>query len=160
MQETQETHFIPGSGRPPGGGHGNPLQCSCLGNPTGRGAWRSTVHRVEKSRTWLSMHEQWAVWSIINQCMKLCMDRMMCAEIVKCTPMSISSRETNRTLLRPEVPCEPDHISPSCRTALIEHYSKFCIKNTSVFLCSFSSLMNIPVNSSSVLSILWLDIHS
>ena len=30
---------------------GNPLQCSCLENPMGRGAWRATVHRVAKSRT-------------------------------------------------------------------------------------------------------------
>ena len=30
---------IPGSGRSPGGGNGDPLQCSCLGNPMGRGAW-------------------------------------------------------------------------------------------------------------------------
>ena len=37
---------IPGSGRSPGGGHGNPLQCSCLENPTDRGAWRATVHGV------------------------------------------------------------------------------------------------------------------
>ena len=42
---------IPGSGRPPGGGHGNPLQYSCLENPTDRGAWRATVHRVTESDT-------------------------------------------------------------------------------------------------------------
>ena len=39
---------IPGSGRSPGEGNGNPLQCSCLGNPTDRRAWRATVHRVTK----------------------------------------------------------------------------------------------------------------
>ena len=38
---------------PPGGGHGNPLQCSCLENPMDRGAWWATVHRVAKSRTQL-----------------------------------------------------------------------------------------------------------
>ena len=42
---------IPGSGRCPGGGHGNPLQYSCLENPVDRGAWRATVHRIPKSRT-------------------------------------------------------------------------------------------------------------
>ena len=36
----------PGSGRSPGGGNGNPLQYSCLGNPMDRGAWRATVHGV------------------------------------------------------------------------------------------------------------------
>ena len=41
----------PGLGRSPGGGHGNPLQYSCLGNPIDRGAWWATVHGVAKSRT-------------------------------------------------------------------------------------------------------------
>ena len=42
---------IPGSGRSPGGGHGNPLQYSCLENPMDRGTWRTTVHGVAKSHT-------------------------------------------------------------------------------------------------------------
>ena len=42
---------IPGSGRSPGGGNGNPLQHSCLENPTYRGAWQVIVHRVAKSQT-------------------------------------------------------------------------------------------------------------
>ena len=46
--------LIPGSGRSPGGGHGNPLQHSCLGNPMGRGHWQAIIHRVAKSRTRLS----------------------------------------------------------------------------------------------------------
>ena len=45
---------IPGSGRSPGGGNGNPLQYSCLENPTDGGAWWATVHGVTKSRTRLS----------------------------------------------------------------------------------------------------------
>ena len=45
--------LIPGSGRSPGGGNGNPLQYSCLENPMDRGAWRATVHGVAKSRTQL-----------------------------------------------------------------------------------------------------------
>ena len=43
--------LILGSGRSPGGGHGNPLQYSCLENPMDRGAWWATVHGVTKSRT-------------------------------------------------------------------------------------------------------------
>ena len=39
---------IPGSGRSPGGEHGNPFQYSCLENPMDRGAWWATVHRVAK----------------------------------------------------------------------------------------------------------------
>ena len=45
---------IPGSGRFSGGGHGNPLQYSCLKNPMDRGAWWATVHGVTKSWTGLS----------------------------------------------------------------------------------------------------------
>ena len=45
---------IPGSGRSPGEGNGNPLQYSCLGNPMDEGAWEATVHGVAKSRTRLS----------------------------------------------------------------------------------------------------------
>ena len=45
-----------GSGRSPGGGHDNPLQYSCLGNPMDRGAWRATVHGISKSGTQLSTH--------------------------------------------------------------------------------------------------------
>ena len=45
---------IPGSGRPPGGGNGTPLQYSCLGNPMDRGVWQGTIHGVTKSQTWLS----------------------------------------------------------------------------------------------------------
>ena len=42
---------IPGLGRSPGGGHGNPLQYSCLENPTDRGAWWAIVHGIAKSQT-------------------------------------------------------------------------------------------------------------
>ena len=42
---------IPGSGRSPGGGHGNPLQYSCLENSMDREAWRATIHGVAKSQT-------------------------------------------------------------------------------------------------------------
>ena len=45
---------VPGLGRSPGEGSGNPLQYSCLGNPTDRGAWRVAVHVVTKSQTLLN----------------------------------------------------------------------------------------------------------
>ena len=48
--DTGDAGLIPGLGRCLGGGHGNPLQYSCLENPMDRGAWWATVHRVAKSR--------------------------------------------------------------------------------------------------------------
>ena len=50
-RDARDAGSIPGLGRSPEGGHGNPLQCSCLENPMDRGAWRATVCRVAKSRT-------------------------------------------------------------------------------------------------------------
>ena len=52
--DARDAGLIPGSGRSPGGGHENPHQCSCLENPTDRGAWRAVVHGVAKSRIRLS----------------------------------------------------------------------------------------------------------
>ena len=52
-EDVRDVGLIPGSGRSPGGGHSNPLQCSFLENPMDRGAWRATVHKVAKSRTGL-----------------------------------------------------------------------------------------------------------
>ena len=49
--DIRDTSSIPGLGRSPEGGHGNPLQYSCLGNSMDRGTWWTTVHRVEKSQT-------------------------------------------------------------------------------------------------------------
>ena len=49
--DIRDAGSIPRSGRCPGGGHGNPLQYSCLENPRDRGAWQATVHRVTKSQT-------------------------------------------------------------------------------------------------------------
>ena len=46
----RDAGLISGLGRSPGGGHGNPLQCSCLENPMYRGAWWTTVHKVAKSQ--------------------------------------------------------------------------------------------------------------
>ena len=47
----RDASSIPGSGRSLGGGHGNPLQYSCLENPVDGRAWWATVHGITKSRT-------------------------------------------------------------------------------------------------------------
>ena len=67
--------LIPGMGRSPGGGHGNPLQYSCLENPVDRGAWRVTVRGETESQTRLNdraqPHTSWAArltrrFSVVN----------------------------------------------------------------------------------------------
>ena len=55
---------ISGSGRSPGGGNGNSLQYSCLGNPMDRGAWQATVHGFTKVRFDFS--------SVAQSCLTLC----------------------------------------------------------------------------------------
>jgi len=47
--DIRDAGLIPGSGRSPGGGNGNPLQYSCLENPTDRDTWQVTVDRIAKS---------------------------------------------------------------------------------------------------------------
>ena len=47
--DLRDAGSIPGSGRSPEEGNGYPLQYSCLENPMDRGAWRATVHKIEKS---------------------------------------------------------------------------------------------------------------
>ena len=62
---------IPGSGRSPGEGNGNPLQYSCLENPTDRGAWQATVHgiaRVGQDLT-LSFVDSKRYWNKIYVCL-------------------------------------------------------------------------------------------
>ena len=49
--DTGDSGSIPGLGRSPGIGNGNPLQCSCLENPMDRGVWWATVHGVTESDT-------------------------------------------------------------------------------------------------------------
>ena len=47
-RDIRDFGWIPGSGRSPGGGHDNPLQCSCLENPMDKGTWQAKVHRLQR----------------------------------------------------------------------------------------------------------------
>ena len=58
----RDENLIPGSGKYPGGEHGNPLQYFCLGSPMNRGAWRAIVHGIAKESDmteWLSTGPKW-----------------------------------------------------------------------------------------------------
>ena len=66
-RDTGAMGSIPELGRSAGGGHGIPLQYSCLENPMDRGAWRATVHGVAKSQTRLKqLSKTQHVYSLIN----------------------------------------------------------------------------------------------
>ena len=52
--DVKDMGSVPGLGRSPEGGNGNPLQYPCLESPIDRGAWRATVHGVTRSQTRLS----------------------------------------------------------------------------------------------------------
>ena len=74
--DTQDLGLIPGSGRSPGGGHGNPPQCPYLENPMVRGAWQATVHRAtqrdeSECRSLVSVslrpHELYSPWDSPGQ---------------------------------------------------------------------------------------------
>ena len=54
--DIRDMGLVPGSGRSPGGAHGNPLQYSCLENPMDRGAWWAAVHGAAQSQTGLKLH--------------------------------------------------------------------------------------------------------
>ena len=68
---------IPGPGRPSGGGHGSPLQCSCLEKPLERGTWRARVYRVTQSRTRLRGLSIQHVWVCACVCVCACVNLRM-----------------------------------------------------------------------------------
>ena len=81
-----DTGLASRSGRSPGGGNGDPLQCSCLENPMDRGAWWATVHRVAKSQIQISMKIGMNGFLIkicilsIEKCLR------MCHPVYSCSP--------------------------------------------------------------------------
>ena len=66
-EDSGDAGLIPGSGRSSGGGHGNPLQYSCLENPMDRGAWQATVYSIAKSQTQLSASGMYNDRSILEE---------------------------------------------------------------------------------------------
>ena len=91
-RDVRDAGSIPGSGRSPGGGHGNPLQYFCLENPMDIGTWQATVHRVIKSQTQLKQLSICAqrqintfhmteLRKILKLCSRICLVGPMCFNI-------------------------------------------------------------------------------
>ena len=72
---TGDLGLNPGSGRSPGEGNGNPLQYSCLGNPTDRGAWQVTAHRFAKESD--GTEHALKVWRRKITCAAGCMEKIV-----------------------------------------------------------------------------------
>ena len=85
---------IPGLGRSPGGGHGNPLQYSCLRNLTDRGASRATVHRVAESDM-IEATEHASTWML-----KSMTHSWMCSEQLVCPVFNWEGKEQNQGVCR------------------------------------------------------------
>ena len=66
--DIRDAGSIPGLGKSPGGGHGNPLQDFCLENYMDRGDWQATAHRVTKSQTQLKQLSAGQNCHIIFKC--------------------------------------------------------------------------------------------
>ena len=104
---------IPGLGRPPGEGSGNPLQYSCLENPMNRGAWWATVHGVARVRHDLASkphnwpnHVYFCIWIYLYLCLHFLSPRLLSAmaNILE-SSLHISSPMYSLALLNPSSPC-------------------------------------------------------
>ena len=82
---------IPGPGRPSGRGHGDPLQCSCLGKSLERGTWRARVYRVAQSRMQLKGLSTQHMWACACVCVCVCMRAWvnLCMRVVVCSWLCI-----------------------------------------------------------------------
>ena len=88
-QDIRDMGSVSGSGKSPGGGHGNTLQYSSLENPMDRGAWRATVHRVSKNqarlkqlRTLLFNRSERINWER-TQCFKQLIKLLTCLDLLR-----------------------------------------------------------------------------
>ena len=82
--ELRDAGSIPGSGKSPGEGHGNPLQCSCLENPMDRGAWWAAVCGAAQSWTQLKWFNTHSHCGENNEFLLMCLLATHISSLVKC----------------------------------------------------------------------------
>ena len=120
--------LIPGSGRFPGRGNGNPLLYSCLGNPTDRGVWQATVHWIAKSQTWLSnwtcmvglgSHTQRSNQALVLQLVSPCVttaESMHCNKGSRVLPLRPKSNKWIRNIKKKFLSTHPSCITETSKT--------------------------------------------
>ena len=87
---------IPGSGRPPGGGHGSPLQYSCLENPEDRGAWWAAAHRDTKTQTQQKRPRAHADFVLITGGKQVNLKGIACNDIQTNSPAALETLGTDQ----------------------------------------------------------------
>ena len=127
----RDASSIPRLGRSPGGGDGNPLQYSCLGNPLDRGAWRATVHGLKESDTTTDTHTHRAPLEVEE------------------LRGHVALASTHSTSNHPWGTSQP-HLVQNLPTALFWHPSLGWKTSALGFSYSRKPLGNAPVNLSSV----------
>ena len=110
--------LTPGWGRSPGGGHGNPLQYSCLENPMDRGTWQTIVHRITKNWTVATQHVHKCPLFQFNSVAHLC--PTLCDPMNHSTQASLSITNSQS----PPKPMSTESVMPSnhlilCRPLLL-----------------------------------------
>ena len=98
--DIRDVGLIPGWGRSPEGGHGYPLQYSCLENYMDGGAWQTTVHGVARSRTQLSLHTQSNL-------------------LIQCNPYQITKGIFHRTRTKFFTICVETHKTPNSQSNVL-----------------------------------------
>ena len=124
--DVRDRSSFPGSGRSPGGEHGNPLQYSYLQNPMDRGAWQATIHRVSKSRTWL---KRLSVPGLLSQCTPLLnyahWVKLLSDDKTQFHPMVLLLPWSQKKLLMTEFQLHED-------ISLSSYQTSSCVKSTSL----------------------------
>ena len=114
----RDTGSIPGLGRSPGEGHGNPVQYSCLENPMDRGARRAIVHRASKSWTrqkQLSKHSQTNIKQITNTVQ----NRELYLILLRAYIEKQSTNKWIKSIYITDSPCCTPETNPTCKFTIL-----------------------------------------
>ena len=145
MKKKRDAGSIPGSGKSPAEECGNPLQYSCLENPTDRGAWQAAVHRVTKSQTWL----KWLSTHI--QCIHVSTTLSCCGPYIQRNIQfsSVQSLSRIRLFVTPwTAACQPSLSNTNCQSPPKPMSIESMMPSNHLIFCH--SLLLLPSNFPSI----------